>query len=111
CGARVEEGQENCPACRTRMRKPGWLQRLLTFLTAGPRPRGAGTARTVVCINETAKVSFLDKTTGHRQVFHSLEELPPELRTMIRQAQDPDQGTSTGFALAFRGPDGELQTF
>jgi len=112
CGADVEEAQENCPQCCTRIRQRGLLGRLWDFFSAAkPRAGLTGTTRTVIRTSKVERFTLEDKTTGERRVFNSPDELPPELRARFDEALAQRQNVSSAFACTFKGPDGQQQTY
>lgn len=84
CGLHIPEGAQTCPNCRAPVRRPGFLERLFGRLAAA-RPPAA--PRPVIQRAEITEQRFqIVDAAGQRGVYHSLEEVPPELRPKIEEA-------------------------
>jgi hypothetical protein len=81
CGTPVEKDAPFCPKCYARIEPPSlWLRFLRLFQTTG-KPR-----RPVITIKKTVSIKTTDKD-GQRHDYHSMEELPPELRAEIEKME------------------------
>ncbi len=81
CGIVIETGVQFCPKCYVRIEPPTFWQKLIgCFRSKGKPPQP------MVTINETVSVSMTDEHGQHHE-YHSLDELPPEVREAIRRAQ------------------------
>ena len=57
------------------------------------------------------KFTVVDPKTGKRQVFNSLQEVPPEIRAMLEDARAQGKQGSQDSSFTFRGPDGQERTY
>ncbi len=84
CGLHIPEGAQTCPSCRAAVRRPGFLERLFGRRTAAPPPPAP---RQVIQRTEIKEEQFqIVNAAGQPQVYHSLDEVPPELRPKIEEA-------------------------
>jgi len=109
CGERLEEGRPDCPVCFTPVQKPGLLRRLWDFLFKADIPKW--TAGTLVAGKAITNITLVDRTTGKRQVFDSLNALPPEIRAKFEEAQALNRIDSRNLSFTFQGVDGQAQTY
>jgi hypothetical protein len=74
---------------------------------------GAGRAgvRTILRTETHQKFTVLNKATGKREVFRSLEEMPPELQAKFQAAQATGKNARRHVSFTFRGPDGREHTY
>jgi hypothetical protein len=106
CGTELSEIERRCPTCSAPIRSGGILRRFWHWLTS---PSVSVTLRTTAAI-EKQKFVYVDKTSGKRQVFHSLDEIPPEIRAMLKEVQA--SGTAIEKSVySFQGPDGQKHTY
>ena len=81
CGTPVEKDAQFCPKCYERIEPPSlWEKFLRLFQTTG-KPR-----RPLITIKKTVSIKTTDEH-GERHDYHSLEELPPELRAQIEKLE------------------------
>jgi hypothetical protein len=52
-------------------------------------------------------VTFVDATTGERHVFNSFEEVPPDIRAKIQEAQAHSKTIFQESSVVFQGTDGQ----
>jgi hypothetical protein len=104
CGAAVEEGLSTCPRCFTPITKPGLFRRLLNALFASRLI----TVKTVIRAETKEQITVPDPATGQPRVFHSLDEVPPEIRAKFQESLTTSQAN---FSFTYRSPDGKEQTF
>lgn len=107
CGAEIPEAQNVCPACYTPARKPGLLRRIIDGLfgrfSSTGRVTGGATYRTEIRIarpQQTIRVK--DDTTGDDRVYHSLDEVPPEIRARIEATMTGASAGNVRRKLTFR---------
>ena len=126
CGADMVEGQDCCPACSAPVAKPGFLRRmagaLFTWLT--------DVRTSTVQVRRVERIEITDPRTGKQRVFHSLEDLPPEVRAQVeasrgqghlieeRESITDAQGvklemtrTPSGVKFLYRDASGKEQTY
>lgn len=79
CGHELLSDQEICPSCFQRVKRPGFFARLF----------GLGNKPPVQRITKVVKVKqeIVTNQNGERHVYHSLDELPPEMRAKIEEFQ------------------------
>jgi uncharacterized Zn finger protein (UPF0148 family) len=79
CGVPVETGAQFCPQCFARIEPPGlWRRFLALFQSTGPRR--------IVNLKTTVTVKTTDEA-GREHEYHSLSELPPELRAEMEKLE------------------------
>jgi hypothetical protein len=81
CGSVLEKGVQFCPKCNARVEPPTFWQKLI-----GCFRRKGNPSRPMVTIDETVSVSMTDEH-GQDHEYHSLNEVPTEVREAIRRAQ------------------------
>jgi hypothetical protein len=81
CGNPVEKEAQFCPKCFARIEPPTFWQKLLRLLQGTGKPR-----RSVLNIKKTVSIKTTD-AQGERHVYHSLDELPPDLRKEVESLQ------------------------
>ncbi|HUL75050.1 MAG TPA: hypothetical protein VLT86_18195 [Vicinamibacterales bacterium] len=81
CGSPLEPDVHVCPKCFARIEPPGFWHRVLQFFQSAQGPRGP-----LVKITKSISITTTDKA-GERHQYHSLEELPPELRAEIEKVE------------------------
>jgi RNA polymerase subunit RPABC4/transcription elongation factor Spt4 len=80
CSALVEKGAQFCPKCYARIDPPSLWQRFLSlFQREGPR-------KSVITIKKRIDIKTTDKEGQHHE-YHSLDEVPPELRADLEKLQ------------------------
>jgi hypothetical protein len=95
CGAELPAGAGRCPACLAIIKPPGFFQRLRDAfkgtiqinVTRGeaPAPEPGFHVNFQTTVKTTYKIR--DAKTGEFQEYHSLDEVPAEVRAMLEQAQ------------------------
>jgi zinc-ribbon domain len=100
CGSQVADGQKSCPECHFQIPKPGLLRRLRDFF-------GGSRIKTFTTSRMLENLIFVDRTTGKRQVFNSLDEVPAEIRAKIQEAQAKGGIISRKSSVVFMGSDGQ----
>lgn len=109
CGATLDENQARCPNCWTALHRPGFFRRLLDFLLK-QRPRAGSTTQLIVR-GPSTKLWIIDKGTGERRSLSSLEDLPPEIREQLAQAEAFGNAVQKSLSVSFQGLDGQKRTF
>ena len=104
CGTAVDDGLSTCPGCFTPISTPGLFRRLWNALFS----QGAGTVQTVIRGEATERIAVPDLITGQQRVFHSMSEVPPDIRAKIEEAWASKRAD---LSFTYRGPDGKEQTF
>lgn len=116
CGAEIPTGQNVCRKCYAPVRRGGWLGRLLGGLFGGrssgslPGPPGTGRMQANV-VRRTEHIQLTDATTGEKRVYHSLDEVPPEIRERIEELRAEGGGGQTQQTITFRDATGGEQTY
>ncbi len=116
CGAEIPAGQNVCPKCYTPVRGSGLFGRLLGWLFGRrssaplPGPPGTGRMQTNV-VRRTEHIQLTDATTGEKRVYHSLDEVPPEIRERIEALRAEGGGAQTQQTVTFRDGTGREQTY
>src|SRR5262249_55757374 len=88
CGTPVEKEAQFCPKCFSRIEPPTFWQRLIRFFQGITKPTSS-----IIKINKTVTIKTVDKD-GQRHEYHSVEEAPPELRSVIENLQSQGMTTS-----------------
>ncbi len=100
CGNPVAEEERFCRKCYTIIEPPSLWRRFLAMFQPTIKTRDVQIIKKVVTKQET--VTYTDPQ-GQRHVYHSLEEVPPELRAKIEAARaealKKGQGTSQTFTV------------
>ena len=82
CAQPIDERDTCCPHCSVLLKRLGFFQKLLAFFGSS---RGKPTPR--VTKNVTVReLNIVTNARGERHEYHSLEEVPPELRTVLQDA-------------------------
>lgn len=81
CGNVVAVTDQFCSKCYARLEPPSLWQKLSSLFQFATRPGPRG-----VNLKKTVTFKTMGKA-GERQVFHSLDEVPPELRTEFEKLQ------------------------
>ncbi len=121
CGTEIPTGQNTCPGCYAPVHKTGgwggWLGSLLRKLfpvhvrleSGGPGLDGMRVETKV--IRKTEGVELTDGTTGETQVYHSLDEVPPEIRARIEALRASGEGVQGQQTITFKNASGREQTY
>jgi hypothetical protein len=80
CGNPVEREAQYCPKCFARLERPTFWRKLLRFFQSTDEPRPP-------IINIKKTVSITTDEDGQRHEYHSLDEVPPELRKEIEKLE------------------------
>jgi ribosomal protein L40E len=89
CGADLPVGAGRCPACRALVKRPGLFQRLLGGLnisfSVNTRPDTDTDTPSGIHIKTSVRtnIKILDPKTGAVKEYHSLDEVPPDIRAKI----------------------------
>ena len=81
CGTPVEKDAPFCPKCYACIEPPSLWQRFLRLFQTSGKPR-----RPFITIKKTVRIKTTDEH-GQRHDYHSLQELPPELRAEIEKLE------------------------
>jgi hypothetical protein len=81
CSNPIEKGAQFCPKCYARIEPPGLWRRFLSLFENQGKPR-----RSVITFKKTVNIKTVGKD-GERHEYHSLEELPPQLRAEIEKLE------------------------
>jgi hypothetical protein len=81
CGNPLEKEAQFCPKCYARIEPPTFWQKLLRLFQGSGKPR-----RPLISIKKTVSIRTTD-AHGERHEYHSLEELPSELRKEVENLQ------------------------
>jgi hypothetical protein len=79
CANPVEKDAQFCPKCFARIEPPGFWKRFLCLFQSTGRPR-----RSIINIKKSVTIKTTDKDGQHHE-YHSLEDVPPELRAEIEK--------------------------
>src|SRR5262249_15517916 len=85
CGELLEANAQFCPKCFARIEPPGFWRRLFSVFRSSGKPR-----RPIITIQKTISIKTKDKD-GQQHEYHSLEEVPPEIRTEIEKLESEAQ--------------------
>jgi len=117
CGAEIPEGQNVCPRCYAAVRKPGLLRRMIHALFNRPHRVGRGVGSPtfgmeVRIARPQQVIRIKDETTGEDRVYHSMADVPPEIRARIEAAMAGSEGGDIKRRLTFRdATTGEERTY
>jgi hypothetical protein len=81
CGNPLEKEAQYCPKCFARIEPPTFWQKLLRLFQGTGKPR-----RPVINIKKTVSIKTTD-AQGERHEYHSLDELPPDLRKEVERLE------------------------
>jgi hypothetical protein len=81
CGATIEADAQFCPECFARIEPPGFWRKLFSAFRGPAKPR-----RPVVHIEKRVTIKTTDPQ-GRQHEYHSLDDVPPELRGEIEKLQ------------------------
>jgi hypothetical protein len=104
CGNPVENADKFCPKCYARIEPPGLWRRFLSLF----QPSGKSTAH-VFDIKRSVTIKTVGKD-GERHEYHSLAEVPPELRSEI-ETLEVDASKEQADALTAQITDGTRLNF
>jgi hypothetical protein len=94
CGNTVAETDQFCSKCFARLEPPGLWRKFLSLF------RSVGQSRPVIVnLKKTVTVKTMDKG-GERHEYHSLDEVPPELRAEFEKLETEvmkEKGNSASF--------------
>jgi hypothetical protein len=96
CGSPVEKEAQFCPKCYARIEPPTFWQKLFRLFQSSRAPR-----QPIISIKRTVSVRTTDKD-GQRHEYHSLDELPSELRAEVEKAQA--EALKQGLGSSSSGP-------
>ena len=92
CGNPVEKEAQFCPKCFARIEPPTFWQKLLRLFQGTGKPW-----RSVINIKKTVSIKTTDQN-GQRHEYHSLDEVPPELRKEIEKLES--EGLKESFSAS-----------
>jgi hypothetical protein len=110
CGQPIPEGQSYyCPSCYTRLEAPSFWGWLFGFLRPASKPAAAGSGTTVV----TPRTTFIIRTNaaGEQHEYHSLEEVPAQLRNVVERATAQRRAGQTVERIVVRDAAGRERTY
>ncbi len=81
CGNPVEKEAQFCPKCFARLEPPSLWRRFLSLFQAAGKPRGP-----IIDITKSVTIKTTDEA-GQQHEYHSLEEVPPELRAELEKLE------------------------
>jgi len=81
CRNPVEKDAQFCPKCLAHIKAPSFWRRLIR-----PFQDRKQASRPVIDIKQTVSIDLTDEGGQHHE-YHSLDEVPPEIREAIRRAQ------------------------
>jgi len=81
CGSVIERNAQFCPKCYARIEPPSLWRRFLSLFQNSGNP-----IRSVITIKKTVDIKTTD-SDGQRHEYHSLKEVPPELRAELEKLQ------------------------
>src|SRR5215831_8416925 len=81
CGEPLEPNAQFCPKCFARIESPGFWGRLFSVFKSPGKPR-----RPILKIQKTITIKTKDKD-GQEHEYHSLNEVPPEMREEIQKLE------------------------
>ena len=111
CAAEIPDGHTSCLQCFTPLRKHrALLARFLAWLFHSPfGPRLTLPQSTLV--HRLEHIEITNPATGDRQVFHSLDDLPPDVRANLDALRATAQPAVIHHTLTFRDPSGVEHTY
>jgi hypothetical protein len=98
CGNPLEKEAQYCPKCFARVEPPTLWRKLLRYFQSTNEPR-----QPIINIKKTVSINTTDKD-GQRHEYHSLDEVPLELRKEIEQLE------SEGLKERFRSSSSDGRT-
>ena len=104
CGNELLSDQEICPTCFQRVKRPGFWARLFGGGSKPPVSR-------VIKVTEFKKTEIVTQKDGERRVYHSLEEVPPEMRAKIEEFLTREAGGQASQTIKVRDLSGREQTY
>src|SRR5262249_53900102 len=96
----------SCPHCSLPLKRQGLLQKLLALFSSSGKP--------ALRVTKTVTVKELNIVTneqGERHEYHSLEEVPPELRTAVQNALNSTASERTLKTYKIRDASGQERTY
>ena len=81
CGNPVEKNAQFCPKCYARIEPPTFWQKLLGLFRTTPKSR-----RPIITVKKNVTIKTTGKD-GQILEYHSLNEVPPELRAQMESLQ------------------------
>ncbi len=104
CHAEVPEGSGRCPQCLNLVKPEGFFHRLLrTFSVKSP-------IQVRVKVTHNTGFNYHDMRSGQDKVYHSMDEVPQELRDKIEQARAAGK-VVTRQKFVFRDASGQERTY
>lgn len=109
CGSPIPEGQDPCPQCFTPVRKAGFLARLFGQMLRGQnQPVAINVEKTL--IRRAEHIEVVDES-GERQVFHSIDDLPPDIRSRIESLRSGAPDVPFRETFTFKDETGQERTY
>lgn len=110
CGAAIPEGQPTCVQClMPAHQRPPLLSRLRSWLFRRALTPQM-TLPTATLVHRVEHIEVTDSATGKRQVFNSLDAVPPDIRAKIDALRATTQPAVIHQTLTFRDPSGVAHT-
>ncbi|MBN1341221.1 MAG: zinc ribbon domain-containing protein [Phycisphaerae bacterium] len=116
CGAEIPEAQNTCPGCYAPVPRPGLLSRLKDWLFSKlpDEDNGSGARRgrfTTTVVREVQNIRVADPRTGEERVYHSLDDVPPEIRERIEALRADASATGASQTFTFQDASGQTRTY
>ena|SRR5437870_262133 len=104
CGSELLSDQEICPTCFQRVKRPGFWARLFGS-------QSQPSASRVIKVMEFKKTEIVTEKNGERRVYHSLDEVPPEMRAKIEEFLTRETQGQASQTIKVRDLSGREQTY
>ncbi len=112
CGAEVPEGSPVCRSCFEPVKSEGFLARLVRLLGGGTAKTKTPTVPgTAVKIHTTERIKIRNPLTGELHEYHSLDEVPAELREQVRKAREAAASVKGANLITVTDSEGKVQTY
>jgi len=112
CGAEIPEGSPVCRSCFEPIKSEGFLTRLVRLLGGGTaKAKTLTVAGTPVKIHTTERIKIRNPLTGELHEYHSLDEVPAELREQVRKAREAAASVKGANLITVTDSEGKVQTY